>query len=116
MGCYDLALADAVKSTEIKPDWAKGYFRKGAALQALGRHEEAFQSFYECLTLEDEKAAKQVHTETTWKFQIPKTLRSGRLKASFWGLLGLTLITKYIDGSRAVVVWILAKVLNWVNE
>ena len=65
MGCYDLALADAVKSTEIKPDWAKGYFRKGAALQALGRHEEAFQSFYECLTLEDEKAAKQVHTETT---------------------------------------------------
>ena len=60
MGCFDLALADAVKSTEIKPDWAKGYFRKGAALQALGRHEEAFQSFYECLTLEDEKAAKQV--------------------------------------------------------
>jgi hypothetical protein len=30
--------------------------------QALGRHEEAFQAFYECLTLEDEKAAKQVNT------------------------------------------------------
>lgn len=62
MGCHDLALADAIKATEMKPDWAKGYFRKGAALQALGRHEEAFQAFYECLTLEveDEKAAKKV--------------------------------------------------------
>jgi stress-induced-phosphoprotein 1 len=60
LGCHDLALSDAIRATEIKPDWAKGYFRKGAALQALGRHEDAFQSFYECLTLEEEKAAKQV--------------------------------------------------------
>ena len=28
----------------------------------------------------------------------------------------LIYIDVYIDGSRAVVVWVLAKVLNWVNE
>jgi hypothetical protein len=37
-------LEDAIKATEVKPDWAKGYFRKGAALQA------SFQVF--CLFLE----------------------------------------------------------------
>lgn len=30
------ALADAEKTTEIKPDWAKGYGRKGAALHGKG--------------------------------------------------------------------------------
>ncbi len=60
LGKYNEALADAIRATEVKPDWAKGYFRKGAALQALGHHEEAFQAFYECLTLEEEKATKQV--------------------------------------------------------
>ena len=83
MGCYDLALADAVKSTEIKPDWAKGYFRKGAALQALGRHEEAFQSFYECLTLEDEKAAKQVHIERD-NLKMSNSENS-EIEGFFWG-------------------------------
>ncbi len=29
---FDKALADANKTTEIKPDWAKGWGRKGAAL------------------------------------------------------------------------------------
>ena len=60
LGKYDQALADAIRASEVKPDWAKAYFRKGAALQGLGRHEEAFQAFYECLTLEEEKATKQV--------------------------------------------------------
>lgn len=63
MGYPDLALADAIKATEVKPDWAKGFFRKAMALQALGRHEEAFQAFYECLTLEEDKSAKQVKQE-----------------------------------------------------
>ena len=60
LGKYEKALADARRATEVKADWAKGYFRKGAALQSLGHHEEAFQAFYECLSLEEEKAAKQV--------------------------------------------------------
>ncbi|KAF4968984.1 hypothetical protein FZEAL_10312 [Fusarium zealandicum] len=33
---WDNALKDAEKTTEIKPDWAKGYGRKGAALHGQG--------------------------------------------------------------------------------
>lgn len=63
MGSLELALQDAIKATELRPDWAKGHYRKGSALQALQRHEEAFQAFYECLTLEDEKSVNQVKHE-----------------------------------------------------
>lgn len=33
---FDHALEDANKVTEIKPDWAKGWGRKGAALHGTG--------------------------------------------------------------------------------
>ena len=33
---FDQALEDANKITEIKPDWAKGWGRKGAALHGTG--------------------------------------------------------------------------------
>lgn len=33
---WDNALNDAEKTTEIKPDWAKGWGRKGAALHGKG--------------------------------------------------------------------------------
>ncbi|KAK5289109.1 Hsp90 cochaperone, partial [Cryomyces antarcticus] len=33
---FDKALEDANKVTEIKPDWAKGWGRKGAALHGTG--------------------------------------------------------------------------------
>lgn len=33
---FDHALEDANKVTEIKPDWAKGWGRKGAALHGKG--------------------------------------------------------------------------------
>ena len=33
---YNKALEDANKTTEIKPDWAKGWGRKGAALHGTG--------------------------------------------------------------------------------
>ena len=32
---FDKALTDANKTTEIKPDWAKGWSRKGAALHGI---------------------------------------------------------------------------------
>lgn len=34
------ALADAEECIRLRPDWDKGYFRKAAALEALGRMEE----------------------------------------------------------------------------
>lgn len=33
---YQKALDDANKATELKPDWAKGWSRKGAAARGLG--------------------------------------------------------------------------------
>lgn len=33
---FNEALEDANKTTEIKPDWAKGWGRKGAALHGQG--------------------------------------------------------------------------------
>ena len=33
---WDSALADAEKTTQIKPDWVKGWGRKGAALHGKG--------------------------------------------------------------------------------
>lgn len=33
---YEHALEDANKTTELKPDWAKGWGRKGSALHGTG--------------------------------------------------------------------------------
>ncbi|XP_044731476.1 stress-induced-phosphoprotein 1 [Chrysoperla carnea] len=44
-GKYELALADAEKTVELKPDWAKGYSRKGSVLAYLGRHSEAVAAY-----------------------------------------------------------------------
>ena len=57
------ALEDAVMSIDAKPDWAKGYFRKAAALQRLERPDEAFKAYYECLLLEEGASVKAIKNE-----------------------------------------------------
>ena len=39
------ALEDGVKCVELKPDWAKGYSRKGAALHAMKKYDEALETY-----------------------------------------------------------------------
>ena len=46
------ALEDANHAVALRPDWPKGYLRKGQALKALNQHEEAFKAFFSCLLLE----------------------------------------------------------------
>ncbi|KAF7188522.1 Heat shock protein sti1-like [Pseudocercospora fuligena] len=53
---YDLALEDATKTTEIKPDWSKGWGRKGAALHGTGDLMGAVQAFDEALKLDPNNA------------------------------------------------------------
>lgn len=48
-GNYKKALEDAEKTVEIKPDWGKGYSRKGSALAYLGRLQESAQAYEEGL-------------------------------------------------------------------
>jgi len=49
---YDDALADASKCIESKPDWGKGYGRKGAALHGLGRFDQAIAAYEKGLDVE----------------------------------------------------------------
>lgn len=53
---YDKALEDATKTTEIKPDWSKGWGRKGAALHGTGDLMGAVQAFDEALKLDPNNA------------------------------------------------------------
>jgi len=49
---YEEALSDATKCIEMKPDWGKGYGRKGAALHGLGRFEHAIGAYEKGLDIE----------------------------------------------------------------
>jgi len=49
---YDLALDDAQKCVSLKPDWAKGYSRLGAAYHGLGNFEEAEKAYKRGLEIE----------------------------------------------------------------
>ncbi|XP_059144291.1 LON peptidase N-terminal domain and RING finger protein 3-like [Physella acuta] len=53
---YEEALRDAEAVIKIRPDWPKGYFRKGCALFGLACYEEAAVAFLQCLAL-DQKVA-----------------------------------------------------------
>ncbi|PWV02258.1 putative stress-inducible protein STI1-like [Trypanosoma cruzi] len=54
---YLNALQDAEKCVSIKPDWVKGYVRKGAALHGLRRYEEAAAAYNKGLSLDPSSAA-----------------------------------------------------------
>ncbi|KAK6520028.1 Hsp90 cochaperone [Arthrobotrys conoides] len=57
---FDEALKDAIKCTEIKPDWSKGWSRKGAALHGTGDLIGAIDAYEEALKLDANNAtAKQ---------------------------------------------------------
>lgn len=49
---YEKALTDAEKAIEIKPDWAKGHQRKGAASRGLGDLLSAHDAYEEAVRLE----------------------------------------------------------------
>uniref|UniRef100_A0A665XCQ1 Stress-induced-phosphoprotein 1 n=1 Tax=Echeneis naucrates TaxID=173247 RepID=A0A665XCQ1_ECHNA len=51
-GNYESALQDACQTIKIKPDWGKGYSRKAAALEFLGRLEDAKATYHEGLRQE----------------------------------------------------------------
>jgi stress-induced-phosphoprotein 1 len=53
---YDNALEDAQKTTELKPDWSKGFSRKGGALHGQGDLVAALDAYEEALKLDANNA------------------------------------------------------------
>eukprot|EP01135_Chromosphaera_perkinsii_P012040 Nk52_evm3s2578 gene=Nk52_evmTU3s2578 len=54
---YQLALNDGIQAVNLKPEWPKGYSRKGAALAFLGKYEEAKQTYEAGLKHDPQNAA-----------------------------------------------------------
>ena len=71
---YQEALADGAKCVEIKPDWAKGYTRKGHAEFFLRKYDEAEATYITGLKLAPEDAALQQGLE---KVKAAKTGGAG---------------------------------------
>ena len=66
---WEKALEDADKTVELKPDWGKGYSRKGLALRNLNRMSEALDAYEAGLKVEPEneqlaKAAQELRLST----------------------------------------------------
>ncbi|KAH0766507.1 hypothetical protein KY285_002378 [Solanum tuberosum] len=84
LGQAERALSDARACRELRPDWAKGCYREGAALRLLQRFEEAANAFYEGVQInpinmelvtafrEAVEAGRKVHA--TNKFNSPSSL------------------------------------------
>ncbi|XP_063982548.1 LON peptidase N-terminal domain and RING finger protein 3 [Diachasmimorpha longicaudata] len=78
------SLTDADHAVRLRPDWGKGHYRRGVALSALGRHEEAFLAL--CISVAIEKNTQNVRHElmrvlhrilsTNHRRQSPPTTRS----------------------------------------
>jgi stress-induced-phosphoprotein 1 len=56
-GDASAALADADKCIELKPDWSKGYGRKGAAHHALHEYDEAYDAYERGLSVDPKDTA-----------------------------------------------------------
>lgn len=52
MGNFQAALADAEHCIRVKPGWLKGHFRKGIALESMGRLDESCRAFEDALKTE----------------------------------------------------------------
>lgn len=57
LGDYASALQDAESCIAVKPDWAKGYSRKGLALHNLNRFPEAVETYDQGLAIDGTNAA-----------------------------------------------------------
>ncbi|KYN40189.1 LON peptidase N-terminal domain and RING finger protein 3 [Trachymyrmex septentrionalis] len=55
------ALTDADHAVRLRPDWGKGHYRRGIALSALGRHEEALYAL--CISVAIDKNPQAVRHE-----------------------------------------------------
>lgn len=63
LGKYELAAADGDNCIRVRPNWLKGYFRKGAALESLGNLDEAIKAYQQ--SLQQEPGNEEVQSKLT---------------------------------------------------
>jgi len=81
MNKFEEALADSEQCIKLMPNWVKGYYRKGAALVSLGRHEEAVRAFrkgLECDPSNDDLKQRLADAEREAKFTVKRFDEEGR--------------------------------------
>lgn len=64
---YSKALEDALKCTQIKPDWAKGYSRLGTAFHGLMKFDDAIAAFEKGLKIDPNMEALKTGLEAAEK-------------------------------------------------
>ena len=64
MGHHDKAIEDAEKCIRLRPDWLKGYFRKGTALEAMNRLDDCCKAFEDALKAEPNNGEVQEKVNT----------------------------------------------------
>lgn len=62
---WNEAIEDAKKTTELRPDWGKGWSRLGAALQGIGNFKEAHEAFLKGIQVDPSNAQLQKGVEST---------------------------------------------------
>lgn len=84
---FDKALEDASRTTEIKPDWAKGWGRKGAALHGQGDLVGSNDAYEEALKLDPSNAQAKSGLEAV-KRAIDAEAAGGGMSGDPMGGLG----------------------------
>lgn len=85
---YQKALEDAEKCVNIKPDWAKGYSRLGAAHVGLGDSTKAVEAYEKCLSIDPQNKAGKDGLEQAKALQSQPSPFSGGLPFSDPNLVG----------------------------
>ena len=52
LGKFEMALSDADECIKIKPDWGKGYHRKGTALHKMRKFEDSMEAYAKGLEID----------------------------------------------------------------